>query len=157
MASAEIRFDSKRAEQFFDNLRRNVKSVTERENKYVSSISPFVYRDVIEHFEAEKGPKGRWRGWSKIYRDRMIKRGKGGNKILQDSGRLRNTFKPTNWRKSSEGLFWYNNAKTKSGFPYAFAHDTGGPKLPKREFMWLSDKAMKNISKVTAAFFTRGL
>lgn len=48
---------------------------------------------------------------------KMKELGKGGNKILQDSGRLRNSFKPQNYRSVSEGILWFNNAQTKSGFP----------------------------------------
>jgi hypothetical protein len=73
--------------------------------------------------------------------------GKSGNKILQDTGRLRQTFVPTNYRAVSGGIVFFNPAKTKSGFPYAAAHDEGFAKGgKKREFMWLSEIAMEEIS-----------
>jgi hypothetical protein len=82
----------------------------------------------------------------------MDKRGKGGNKILQDTGKLKQNFKPNHYRSSSKGLYWYNDAVTKSGFPYAYAHDEGGDQLPKRDFMWLSDDALEEVGNQTLQF-----
>jgi phage gpG-like protein len=67
----------------------------------------------------------------------MARVGKSGNKILQDSGRLRQGLMPNNWRGTDEGLIFYNRV------PYANAHDKGVPKrnLPSRPFMWLSKEA----------------
>lgn len=157
MADVEIKFDSKKALQFFDTMAKNLSDITEKQKLYVNSISPFVFRDYIEHFDKEMGPTGRWKSWSAVYRERQIKRGKGSNKILQDNGRLRNTFKATNYRKAPEGVLWFNDAKTAKGFPYAAAHEDGDGNLPKRSFMWLTQKAIDNIAKTTVAFLTRGL
>lgn len=147
-----LEFDAKKAEEFLKRLKRNKDSVDKRDDAYVSTISLFVFQDIINHFEKEQGPSGKWKAWSKVYAEHMETIGKGGNKILQDSGRLRQSFTPGQWRKRPAGIEWYNPAKTKGGFPYAAAHDEGGPKLPQRRFMWLSDSAMNKISEATAAF-----
>jgi phage gpG-like protein len=111
-------------------------------------ISIFVYKDVMDHFDKEKGPEGSWQEWSDIYAAHMRKIGRGNNKKLQFSGKLRQTFTPGSYRSNSDGIVFYNNAKTKGGFPYAAAHNDGGSKSgrpPQREFMWLSDKGLKGI------------
>jgi hypothetical protein len=65
---------------------------------------------------------------------------------------LRQSFIPTNVRAVSDGILWFNNAKTKNNFPYAFAHNTGGPKLPKRDFMWISNGALADIEQQVIKF-----
>ena len=107
-----------------------------------------MFRDVIEHFEQEMGSKGPWHRLTERYAKERPQ-----GKILQISGHLRQSFKPTNYKSvADEGLFWYNNATTKSGFPYAFAHNKGGPILPKRDFMWISGVALKRIADQTVKF-----
>lgn len=163
MSSRQVNFESKKAQKFFRKLTKNVDKVTDRQKDYVETISVFVFQDVMSHFEQERGSENkRWPEWSEAYTRHMIKKGKGSNFILQDTGRLRNNFKASNWKKVNRGLMWFNDAKTKSGFPYAAAHDQGlpneqGNKLPVRRFMWLSNKAMKNINEATMQFTMRGL
>jgi len=83
-----------------------------------------------------------------------------GGRILQDSGGLRKSIFPIKAGKktilSRNGWKWYTNAKTKSGFPYAAAHNNDGPrdKLPQRKFMWLSGKGLKNIAKISIDHLT---
>jgi phage gpG-like protein len=152
----EVKWKDKKARDFFRDLSRNVKQVTDMQKPYVNAVSVIVFQDIMDHFEKEKGPTGKWKSWSSIYASRMAKVGKGGNKILQDTGRLRNSFLPTNWRVKSDGIEWYNPATTNNGFPYAKAHDEGSGSLPARTFMWLSDKSMDKIGRLTAAWMASG-
>lgn len=145
-------FDSKRAEKFFKDIEKNVKRATSMHRTFVTALAPIVFQDVINHFEKTMGSQGRWDKWSDLYRKRQKKTGKGGNKILQDSGRLRNSFMPTNWRLDKNSVMWFNPAKTKTGFAYAAAHDQGWAPLPKRDFMWLSRKAISRLASVSAAY-----
>ncbi len=140
-------FDDSKVRQFLSDLDINIKKIGRTSNDFMVLLNAIVFKDVIRHFETESGPAGRWQAWSARY----AKKRKGG-KILQDTGKLRNAFKPTNFRKDDNGIVWFNDAKTKKGFPYAFAHDTGGPKLPKRSFMWLSNDAIKQIESDTLEF-----
>jgi len=156
MSDAEIRFDSVRAERFFESIRQNIKDIETGHRAYVNALGAFVFQDIMEHFDKEQGPQRKWQGWSKVYAQRMARVGKGGNKILQDNGHLRQSFKPTSWLMRSKGIEWYNNAKTAKGFPYAYAHNEGGPVMPKREFMWLSKKAIQRISALTAKWMLSG-
>jgi phage gpG-like protein len=113
-----------------------------------------VFKDVVQHFADQSGPSGEWKGWSDSYRKHMERIGKGGNLILQDSGRLRQANFPgsgsSGSRATGDGLLFFNNAQTSGGFPYAYAHDTGGPKLPQRKFMWVSPGAMSSIADQVA-------
>lgn len=147
---SEAIFDDKEIQQFFDTLKRKNVSIEQGSRQLAGIISANVFRDLLGHFEREESPGGRaWQAWSEIYAEHMEKKGKGGNKILQDTGRLRQSFTPTSYRVVTGGIVFYNSAKTNSGFPYADAHNTGGSKLPQREFMWLSDIAMEEISDST--------
>ena len=147
-----VEFENREVKDFLNNLDKKLKDVEKGSREYTGLLSAIVYEDIVRHFENEEGSKGPWKQWSPSYKKYMDEEGKGGNKILQDTGKLRNNFKPSKVRKTSAGFLWYNDAKVKGGFPYAYAHDTGGPILPKRDFMWLSDKAMDKISEQTLQF-----
>jgi phage gpG-like protein len=179
MAEIEFKYDDKAIRDFLEGLAKKKDAILKRETAYVNVISAEVYREVIRHFEQEEGSRGPWKNWAKSYSDAIdgkiafrkfngvtvplgpeqikamgIKPPRPRGMKLQDSGALRQSFRAGNWRNKSDGIEWYNPAKTKSGFPYAAAHDIGGEKLPKRDFMWLSDKSMDKISELTLNFFT---
>jgi phage gpG-like protein len=156
MAEATLEFDSAAVRAFFERIHKNVKDIEQRDKVFVTSLSAIVYRDVISHFEEQRGSKGKWKKWSAVYEERMRRIGRSNNKILQFDGSLRQAFRPTNWRSRREGIEWFNPAKTKKGFPYALAHDEGGPKLPKRDFMWLSQSAFERIAEITASYMISG-
>lgn len=151
----DIEWNWGKADRWLKKLNENAKDVKKRDQAFVDAISIFVFQDIISHFEKEQGSEGKWKPWSKMYREHMTAIGKGGNKILQDTGRLRGSFTPGKWRTNPAGIEWYNPAQTADGFPYAYAHNQGGPKLPKRDFMWLSKSALDKISKATVAFLSR--
>ena len=149
-------FDNKKVDAFFKQLNNSRDAIKNAKKAYAQSVGGKVLAEITHHFEFEEGPGGRWPEWSRAYTIQRAEDGKLGNLLLQDSGRLKKGVKAGNYRKVSDGIEWYNNAKTKSGFPYAYAHDEGGPKLPKRSFMWLSNKSLDLISKITLAFMVRG-
>lgn len=147
------KFDDKEVRDFISNLKSRLKNVTDGETKYIGLLSAIVYADVLDHFRGQQGSKGPWAKWSKSYQEQMNREGKGNNKILQDTGKLRQNFIPSNVKKTGKGFLWFNNATTEKGFPYAWGHDTGNVKGKKiRDFMWLSDKALDKISEQTLAF-----
>lgn len=150
MAEVELKFDSGSAQKFFAELWGNAKSVREMHDTYIRTISPIVFKDIIDHFKQEEGPTTRWHAWSAAYSKHMQRIGKGGNKILQDSGFLRQNVRATNFRKTSDGILFYNPAKTKGGFPYAAHHDETAGKP--RSFMWLSQNVLSNIGELTLRF-----
>lgn len=148
----EIVFEDAEIKKFFSDFNNRLKEVKGGKKKFAAMLSSIVYGDIMDHFKKEEGPQGKWPAWSKIYRDHMEKTGKGGNNLLQFSGRLRQNFLPTSVRSKSDGIEWFNNAKTKKGFPYAYAHDVGGPVLPRRNFMWASENAIERMSKNILGF-----
>ena len=151
--ATEVEFESEELKRFLRSFRQKLSMIANGERKYAALMSAIVYQDIVSHFEKEQGSEGKWKEWSKSYRNYLEKIDKSGNKILQFTGRLRQNFKPQNVRSQNEGLLWYNDAKVKgSDFPYAFAHNEGGPILPKRDFMWLSDNAIEKMSQQTLAF-----
>jgi len=150
-------FQGAAALKFLKTIQKKSKDVETGQKKYAVLVGARVFADLIDHFEQERGPKRKWEPWSFLYTLAQERAGKGGNKILQDNGRLRNAFKPTNFFRSKKGMVFFNDAKTKSGFPYAKAHDEGGEILDQRQFMWLSKKAQKKILGDTLRFILRGL
>lgn len=148
---AELQFESQMWKDLIKKVKGKWDDVAKRK-QFGDVIAPTIYGDIMEHFEKESGPDGRWKAWSVMYTKHMKSIGKGGNKILQDKGRLRQSFTPSKWKAKPEGILFVNAAKTKGGFPYAAAHDIGGPKLPKRSFMWLSSKGMVRMIKVVEAW-----
>lgn len=146
----EVIFDDKEIQEFFDRLKKKGVDVDKGSKQLAAIISANVFRDIMAHFDQEEGPGGEgWATWSQMYAEHMDKRGRGGNKILQDNGRLRQSFTPTNYRVVPGGALFYNSAKTQDGFPYALAHNEGGGKLPARTFMWISEIAMEEVANST--------
>ena len=140
-------FEGKVAEKFLQDLEKKIKKTVNAEKEILGLITARVHRDVIQHFERQEGSDGGWTPWSDSYSEFMAKIGKSGNLILQNTGRLRNSFQPSS--KQTKGQFaWVNPAKTSEGFAYAYAHDEGGSRLPKRDFMWLSDDAQEDVAKI---------
>lgn len=170
-------FHDEDVKKFLRDLNLKAKKI---QAKYVGLLSAIVFKDIIRHFEQQQGSEGPWKKWSKSYQaaiagkiafrkvngktvpfnpkesEKVLLPPRKPGKILQDTGFMRQSFKPKNSRilGNNEGILWYNNAKTKSGFPYAAAHDKGGDLLPKRDFMWISESALNSIAFQTLEFLT---
>lgn len=142
--SAEFTFDSKEWIKFLSELDKKWKDIETRKT-FGGVVSSTVYKDIIEHFEEEKGPEGKWDEWSNAYATHLKKIGRSGNKILQFSGRLRQSFTPQSWRSTEDGILFFNKV------PYAKHHDEGESsyKGNPRKFMWLSNKGMNSIVEQT--------
>ena len=152
----EVEFTNEQVSKMLTDMNRRVDDFKHKRKPVLGLLSANIFADIMEHFQHETGETSRWKKWSDSYDKAMKARGRGGNKILQDSGRLRQTFKPTSYRVMGDGVMWYNNAKTKDGAPYAYYHNEGGKKLPKREFMWLSQRAMSKIESELLQFIAEG-
>jgi phage gpG-like protein len=147
------RIDSKAMESWMESTADRFRKANLDLSRF---LSPYVYQDIIDHFEKENDPTGKkWKAWSPKYAEFMNKIGKGGNQILQDTGTLRQNMKPIKSRSFIDRIEWYNNAKTKTGFPYAAAHNYGGPTLPARPFMWLSTNKLKQMGEFAMAYLAK--
>lgn len=154
MADEAVVFEDKIVRNFLKDISRNMKS-PEKVEQIVAAFSAIVFKDVMSHFKDEKGPDGSWKAWSRSYQRHMEKIGRSNNKILQFSGRLRQNFKPEKRRIKKDQWAWFNDAKTKGGFPYAWAHNEGTGKLPRRRYMWLSSKALDTMADVVWDFIIK--
>ncbi len=152
----ELTFEDNEITDFLKSVTEHYGEITKKARGYTSLISAIVFKDIMDHFKQEVGPKGSWAPWSKIYEEHMQNIGRGNNKKLQFNGRMRQTFTPQNYRNTDTGVLWYNNAKTKSGFPYAKAHNEGTSNMPARPFMWLSEKGLDAVSLQTLQYLTEG-
>lgn len=146
---AGVVLKDKKVQKLLKDLIKNQKDITDRNRAFIGIMSAVILKDILDHFEKQLGPSGSWKPWSNKYRKRMIALGKGGNKILQDTGRMRQGWQPTNIRTTKAGILWYNPVKY-SGF-----HDSGTRDIPQRQFTWLSSRAIREIESQVAEFMLR--
>lgn len=117
------------------------------------------FRDIVDHFKQEEGPDGAWQKRSRYtdaYYDN-VSQGKAdpfpgtsrgsyssSNKLLQLTGRLRQSLARPGGNVKEMGR---DAIMIFSNIEYSGKHDRGetASRLPKREFMWLSDKAQEDM------------
>src|SRR5574343_917853 len=84
-----------------DLLNDRNKSLNEQgRRKFYRKASAVMYKDVLNHFEREEGPDGKWERWAGGLNERPTKRG--GSKMLQDTGRLRLSITPSHSDEDAE-------------------------------------------------------
>jgi len=144
-------FNDRKVKKMMADILKSEKEIGQRSRQYAGVLSARVLSDIFDHFKKEQGPNGSWKAWSPQYTQYMSAIGKGGNKILQDTGRLRSGWQPTNYTATREGFFWFNPVR------YSRAHDQGSREenLPARPFAWLSKDAMKKIADDTLQFMIK--
>lgn len=152
VASGKVIFKDKQVKDFLNQITQNVNKVEDKAKAVWGLLGGIAYRDVIQHFENEKGPEGKWVKWSDIYRAHMNKIGKGSNKILQDKGTLRQGVTiESNRAQIKKGVLLVNRV------PYAHRHDEGTDGMPMRKFFWISDKALEDMSDQVLQFLFKGV
>ncbi len=144
---------AKRAQKAIRSLSDNIKKYKDKDREIWQLMQTIAFASTAKHFEREKGPKNKWESWSTVYAARMAKLGKSGNKILQDTGRLRNSIV---FAKSAadiqKGVLLFNTV------PYSRAHDEGNPKgnLPARPFFYFNSGDLDNMAKQVLQFVGQG-
>lgn len=116
--------------------------------------------DLIQHFSKEEGPRGPWpkrkaftQTWYQNVMTGKWRPPKGvaraafnpANKLLQLTGALRKALLIPLIR-----TFGPDAIEVVARTSYAGKHDKGEGGLPRRQFMWLSDKAKRLMAKVVA-------
>lgn len=151
-------FKDKEMRKYLNTLEKRLKFKKDTAKEVVGILAAGVFRDIMLHFSDQKGPDGPWEKLNTKYLEKRTKRF-GVRRKLQISGALRGSLKPLekkeNWRQTRAGILWFTDAKTKSGFPYAKAHDEGGKKSgrpPQRSFMWLSAQRLNLIEKIMVRY-----
>lgn len=107
-------------------------------------VAARAYKECIEHFENEEGPKGKWEPLSPVTLARRRQgKGTGGAKILQDTGRLRSSIL---FRGLRDSAIVFTNVI------YGIIHQDGYKKIPQRKFLWLPDDFLKSMAEKFAQF-----
>lgn len=146
MSQTSVTIDDADVRRLLNGLIKNVGQISEKGKRYVGLLSSIVFRDIMEHFEKEEGPSGRWKPWSARYQRYMMRIGKANNLILSDTGRLKQGWQPSRYRIAKDGILWFNPV------PYGAKHDQGISPYPQRKFTWLSSGAVKAMEEQTARF-----
>lgn len=153
---ASLSWNDKKIQKFLRKITKQSIFVEKKRKQYVDQVlSPIIFADVMNHFAEQQGsPSKLWDEWSDSYLKKLKRMGRQGNQILAFTGRLRQNFKPGDWRVDAKGIVWFNDAKTAKGFPYAAHHDEGKSSYRgnPRRFMWTSAKAKRLMAKGTLAF-----
>lgn len=121
----------------------------------------YAFQDIIQHFADESGPDGAWKPWSDVTRAIYEKKGWSGNKLLQATGKLRQSLLPGQGKIADEGS---DAVRLFSNVEYSAIHNYGGPfmawgrpaVMPKREFMWLSDDVQDKMLNTIAQMILEG-
>ena len=149
-AQLEATLEAQELINWVNKVNKKTQDAVHIRDKYAALLSAITFGDIIEHFAQEQGPDGKWAPRSKGYMQYLNKIGRGGNKILQFSGRLRQSFDKggdpaeTGHKVKGSDIGWYNRVE------YAWWHDEGAPVT--RPFMWLSDKALEKMTDQTLHF-----
>jgi len=130
--ASEVRFESKEWDAMIKKINDSVK---DPKPLLRAAFATRGFRDIIQHFEQEKGPDGQWKRSKRAERE--------GGKTLQDTGNLRNGFLPGNIsNKGKDAIVFFNPV------PYSGQHDEGTDGMPQREFMYLTDDAQEDMLNI---------
>jgi phage virion morphogenesis protein len=135
--NVDVSIDTRELEAKLRNILNQIKYPF-RYKEIVDTIQVEVFKDIADHFRREEGPEGRWQQWSDGYKKYRQSIGKGSGKILQLTGRLRNST--VLGGKSDDEIRWINKTE------YAGKHQWGTAGMPQRKFLWVSDKALETMA-----------
>jgi len=147
VAEGKVVFKDREVKEFLNELSKNVNKVEKRAKAVWGILAGRAYADVIDHFEKESGPNGKWKPIKRL------------GQILQDKGTLRGGITlATNKSDIKRGVLLFD------AVPYAKTHDEGLTvktkyttfKMPMRKFFWISDKALNNMSEDILNFLMKG-
>jgi phage gpG-like protein len=133
--------------QGIDKMREKLAAAKKRGGN-LTQLTEYVaaraYKECINHFEKEEGPDGKWKPLAPVTIARRRQgKGTGGNKILQDTGRLRSSIL---FRGLRDSAIVFTN------LIYGSTHQEGYKKIPQRKFLWLADGFLKDMADKFAQF-----
>ena len=121
----------------------------------MARLSILGFQDVMSHFSKQEGATKSgdqptaWKALSPITIERRRQGSKSGsNKILQDTGVLRNSILP--------GTRGSRKAVVSTNIIYAGTHQYGRGNIPRRPYMWLSRIAIDKMLAQTLSWVRRG-
>jgi len=158
MAQIEVSLNAPEWTRFIDDLRDK-----SRLQKGLLTAARIVgFKEVVKHFKEKRNPDGSsWPPWSAAYRKQRArlagrlasKRARkraategrslvSQERLLELTGNLRKSFSPSNI-KERHGQVALFNAANYSGF-----HDEGTDRLPRRQFMWISEDGIELAGQI---------
>lgn len=144
MSEITVDLDISEWEDFLGKLSRNVKKA---QSVLFVAAQAYAFQDIIQHFSDESGPNGKWPDWSPATQKAYAAKGWSGNKILQATGRLRQSLLPGRGGIRKEGS---DAVRLFTNIVYGARHNYGGGGIPQREFMWISDAAQEKMASTVA-------
>lgn len=128
-----------------DRLQADLKKLfPEAQKKFLKLASTAIFKDIAKNFEAEKDSGNqKWKRFKwpdgKIRNQRPTRRG--GTKLLQDTGRLKNSVLP---------FVEKNAAGARTNLEYAVYHNEGTKRIPRREFAYARPETEEKLEKYLA-------
>lgn len=141
-------------ERLIELLKRKEEHVADMRSFWRSAGLYLVKRSVRDSFGKEKSPDGtKWASWTKKYKDRMEKLGKGGNKILSNKGEL---------RRSIGYVAFRDRVIVGSNLAYARRHQLGdeswkqnGKGIPPRPYIGVTDEDRMELLRMMRDYLRR--
>ena len=135
-------------------LRDKEEDIADMRNFWRSAGFYLVKRSIRDSFGKEQAPDGtQWAPWSKEYKKRMERLGKGGNKILSDNGEL---------RRSIGYIAFRARVIVGSNLRYARRHQlgdkgwaVGGGGMPARPYLGVTERDRTEILRMMRDYLRR--
>jgi len=115
---------------------RSIQSYIQHPKQTFAKARVIMLQDVMDHFKNEMSPEGSWTKLADITVLKRRNKKESSIKILQDTGRLKNSI-----TTQSGDAF----AEVGTNVVYGATHQFGRNNIPKREFIWLSQEACERI------------
>lgn len=165
MAERKARIELNKSQ--VDQWLRDFKDRIANAGEYLKAVYATIgFRDIMDHFDREEGPSGKWRRRSPATQRRYARIAAGelatdpgvarsaynpSNKLLQLTGDMRKSILPGNADiKTQTSILVFAN-DPKSGRhdrgEEAIVGPSGAGRIPKRPFMWLSNETKKEMAK----------
>jgi len=177
MAGISIKYDAKKAIELVNKATGRL----DKTNTIMDVIATMAWRNVIKHFRDEEGKGGK--PWAPLKNNPRVfwppgktePRTRGGTKVLQDTGLLRNSLMPR-VKKNEAHVFTKVKyaathqfgkripARTSSGKKMKFViggkkiftDKAKGFKMPKRDFLWLEPKKINEMARKFISWVVTG-
>lgn len=120
-----------------EKLKNQNKELAERRIDFLKRVATIMFQSVMQNFREEGTDKEKWKPLSPFTLAMRQKKKKGSVKILQDTGRLRNSIFP---------VIGYNYAAVGTNVEYAKIHQFGGKiRLPAMTIYPVRKKALRFV------------
>lgn len=131
-----FRFDEKSLKKL-EKLKKQNKELVEKRIDFLKRVAVIMFQSVMQNFREEGTDKEKWEPLSPVTIAMRQRKKKGSVKILQDTGRLRNSIFP---------VIGYNYAAVGTNVEYAKIHQFGGKiRIPAMTILPVRKKALRFV------------